>query len=204
MLASTTVRVAIICFLFLYSFRFHGVGGGSRDNQQFGRATFGARFCPVGRALWSCPVTGAVLCVGRFLRGCLADNSMVRPPPSLCFCLFFKSFQVPFTLNFLIYAFLWGGRAVQGITNNLAGRPLGRGFVLWAVLCGHAPLPERFCVWAAFCGAVLLTTLWSALPPPFAYAFFSSLFKFLSFLNLLILVGTDDVLFHCLHLRSCL
>jgi len=51
----------------------------------------------------------------------------------------------------------WG--AVQGITNNLAGRPLGRGFVLWAVLCGHAPLPERFCVWAAFCGAVLLTSM---------------------------------------------
>ena len=64
----------------------------------------------------------------------------------------------------------WG--AGQGITNNLAGRPLGRGFVLWAVLCGHAPLPERFCVWAAFCGAVLLITLWSALPLPFAYAFF--------------------------------
>jgi len=74
----------------------------------------------------------------------------------------------------------WG--AVHGITNNLAGRPLGRGFVLWAVLCGHAPLPERFCVWAAFCGAALLTTLWSALPLPFAYAFFfqvfSSLFHF--------------------------
>ena len=64
----------------------------------------------------------------------------------------------------------WG--AVQGITINLAGRPLGRGFVLWAVLCGHAPLPERFCVWAAFCGAALLTTLWSALPPPYASAFF--------------------------------
>jgi len=64
----------------------------------------------------------------------------------------------------------WG--AVQGITNNLAGRPLGRGFVLWAVLCGHAPLLERFCVWAAFCGAALLTTLWSALPPPYAFAFF--------------------------------
>ena len=56
----------------------------------------------------------------------------------------------------------WG--AGQGITNNLAGRPLGRGFVLWAMLCGHAPLSERFCVWAAFCGAVLLITLWSALP----------------------------------------
>jgi hypothetical protein len=100
----------------------------------------------------------------------------------------------------------WG--AGQGITNNLAGRPLGRGFVLWAVLCGHAPLPERFCVWAAFCGAVLLITLWSALPLPFAYAFFFSFF-FKSFqasftLTLLILAGTDDVLFHCLHLRSCL
>ena len=76
----------------------------------------------------------------------------------------------------------WG--AGQGITNNLAGRPLGRGFVLWAVLCGHAPLPERFCVLAAFCGAVLLITLWSALPLPFASAFFiflqvfSSLFHF--------------------------
>jgi hypothetical protein len=58
----------------------------------------------------------------------------------------------------------WG--AGQGITNNLAGRPMGRGFVLWAVLCGHAPLSERFCVWAAFCGAVLLITLWSALPLP--------------------------------------
>jgi hypothetical protein len=169
MLASTTVCIGFIYFLFLYSFRFHGVGGGSRDNQQFGRATFGARFCPVGRALWSCPATRAVLCVGRFLRGCLADKYVGRlslgsalcPPP--CSCFFMG----------------WG--AVHGITNNLAGRPLGRGFVLWAVLCGHAPLPERFCVWAAFCGAVLLTTLWSALPPPFAYAFFSSLFKFLSF-----------------------
>jgi hypothetical protein len=74
----------------------------------------------------------------------------------------------------------WG--AGQRITNNSAGRPLGRGFVLWAVLCGHAPLLERFCVWAAFCGAALLTTLWSALPPPFAYALFfqvfSSLFHF--------------------------
>jgi hypothetical protein len=76
----------------------------------------------------------------------------------------------------------WG--AGQGITNNLAGRPLGRGFVLWAVLCGHAPLPERFCVWAAFCGAVLLITLWSALPLPSAYVYlfffqvFSSLFHF--------------------------
>ncbi|MFN9902945.1 MAG: hypothetical protein ACK55Z_30070, partial [bacterium] len=58
-----------------------GGGVGSRDNQQLGRATFGARFCPVGRALWSCPGFGAVLCVGRFLRGCLADNSVVRPPP---------------------------------------------------------------------------------------------------------------------------
>jgi hypothetical protein len=64
----------------------------------------------------------------------------------------------------------WG--AGQGITNNLAGRPLGSGFVLCAVLCGHAPLPERFCVLAAFCGAVLLITLWSALPLPLAYVFF--------------------------------
>ena len=96
----------------------------------------------------------------------------------------------------------WG--AGQGITNNLAGRPLGRGFVLWAVLCGHAPLPERFCVWAAFCGAALLTTLWSALPPHFAYAFFFKSFQVSFILNLQILVGTDDVLFHCLHLRSCL
>ena len=158
----------------------------------------------MGRALRSCPATGAVLCVGRFLRGCLADNSVVRPPPSHCLCLFFKSFQVSFTLNFLIYAFSWGGGAVQGITNNLAGRPLGRGFVLWAVLCGHAPLPERFCVWAAFCGAVLLTTLWSVLPPPFAYAFFFKSFQVSFTLNLLMLVGTDDVLFHCLHLRRCL
>jgi hypothetical protein len=160
---------------------FHGVGGGSRDNQQFGRATFGARFFPVGRALWSCPVTRAVLCVGRFLRGCLADNSVVRPPPSLCLCLFFQVFSslIHFEYPNLCFSMGWG--AVQGITNNLAGRPLGRGFVLWAVLCGHAPLPERFCVWAAFCGAVLLTTLWSALPLPFAYAFFcSSLFKPLS------------------------
>jgi len=31
--------------------------------------------------------------------------------------------------------------------------------VLWAVLCGHAPLPKRFCLWAAFCGAVLLTSM---------------------------------------------
>ena len=72
---------------------FHGVGGGSWDNQQFGRATFGARFCPVGRALRSCPATRAVLCVGRFLRGCLADNSVVRPPPSLCLCFFFQVFS---------------------------------------------------------------------------------------------------------------
>ena len=91
----------------------------------------------------------------------------------------------------------WG--AVQGITNNLAGRPLGRGFVLWAVLCGHAPLPERFCVWAAFCGAVLLTT-----PLSLCLCFFFKSFQVSFTLNLLILVGTDDVLFHCLHLRSCL
>ena len=83
-----------------------------------------------------------------------------------------------FELSNLCFFMGWG--AVQGITNNLAGRPLGCGFVLWAVLCGHAPLPERFCVWTAFCGAVLLTTLWSALPSPFAYAFFSSPFKSLS------------------------
>ncbi len=69
---------------------------------------------------------------------------------------------------------------------QLAGRPLGRGFVLWAVLCGHAPLPERFCVWAAFCGAALLTTLWSALPPPFAYAFFFKSFQVSFTLNILI------------------
>ena len=72
---------------------FHGVGGGSWDNQQFGRATFGARFCSVGRALRSCPATRAVLCVGRFLRGCLADNSVVRPPPSLCLCFFSSLFK---------------------------------------------------------------------------------------------------------------
>ena len=47
----------------------------------------------------------------------------------------------------------------SAIKSIKAGRPLGRGFVLWAVLCGHAPLPERFCVWAAFCGAVLLTRM---------------------------------------------
>ena len=142
------------------------------DGRHFSRVTSGVRFCVVGRALWSCPATRAVLCVGRFLRGYLADKYVGRlslgsalcPPPPPCSCFFL------------------GWRAVHGITNNLAGRPLGRGFVLWAVLCGHAPLPERFCVWAAFCGAVLLTTLWSALPPPFAYALFfqvfSSLFHF--------------------------
>ncbi len=49
-------------------------GGGPWDSQQFGRATFGVRFCAVGRALRSCPATKAVLCVGRFLRGCFADK----------------------------------------------------------------------------------------------------------------------------------
>ena len=183
-----------------------GGGGGSRDKKKIGRATFGARFCPVGRALCSCPVTGAVLCVGRFLRGCLADKLCGLPSPSLCLCLFFQVFSSLFRFEYPNLGFSWGGGAGQGITNNLAGRPLGRGFVLWAVLCGHAPLPERFCVWAAFCGAVLLITLWSALPLPLAYVF---LFFFKSFqasftLNLLILAGTYDVLFHCLHLRSCL
>jgi hypothetical protein len=79
-----------------------GWGGGPWDNQQFGRATFGVRFCAVGRALRSCPATKAVLCVGRFLRGCLADKyvgwlslwSALCPPP-LCSC-FFSSFQSSF------------------------------------------------------------------------------------------------------------
>jgi hypothetical protein len=51
-------------------------------------------------------------------------------------------------------------------------------FCVWAVLCGHAPLPKRFCVWAAFCGAILLTSmlvgcLWGppSAPPPPAHAF---------------------------------
>ena len=96
----------------------------------------------------------------------------------------------------------WG--AGQGITNNLAGRPLGRGFVLWAVLCGHAPLPERFCVWAAFCGAALLTNSVVRPPPSLCLCLFFKSFQVSVTLNLLILVGTDDVLFHCLHLRSCL
>ncbi len=76
------------------------------------------------------------------------------------------------------WGWVWGGGAVHGITNNLAGRPLGCGFVLWAVLCGHAPLPKRFCVWAAFCGAVLLTSMLAgrlcgppSAPPPSAHAF---------------------------------
>ena len=69
-----------------------GWGGGPWDNQQFGRATFGVRFCAVGRALRSCPATKAVLCVGRFLRGCLADkyvgwlslwSALCPPPPPL-------------------------------------------------------------------------------------------------------------------------
>jgi hypothetical protein len=68
-----------------------GWGGGPWDNQQFGRGTFGVRFCAVGRALRSCPATKAVLCVGRFLRGCLADkyvgwlslwSALCPPPPS--------------------------------------------------------------------------------------------------------------------------
>ena len=68
-----------------------GWGGGPWDNQQFGRATFGVRFCAVGRALRSCPATKVVLCVGRFLRGCLADkyvgwlslwSALCPPPPS--------------------------------------------------------------------------------------------------------------------------
>jgi hypothetical protein len=177
MLASTTVRVAIVCFLFLYSFRFHGVGGGSGDNQQFGRATFGARFCPVGRALWSCPDTGAVLCVGRFLRGCLADNSMVRPPPSLRLCLFFESYQVPFTLNFLIYAFFWGGggsrdnqrlgRATFGARFCPVGRALWSCPVTGAVLCVGRFL--RGCLADKLCG--------SPSPFPLLMPFFSSLFK---------------------------
>ncbi len=77
-----------------------GWGGSPWDNQQFGRATFGVRFCAVGRALRSCPATKAVLCVGRFLRGCFADVcwlvvSVVCPPPSLCSC-FFSAFQSSF------------------------------------------------------------------------------------------------------------
>ena len=94
---------------------------------------------------------------------------------------FFQVFSSLFHFEFPNLCLFMGWGAVQGITTNLAGRPLGRGFVLWAVLCGHAPLPERFCVWAAFCGAVLLTTLWSALPPPFAYAFFQVFSSFFHF-----------------------
>ena len=83
---------------------FHGVGGGSWDNQQFGRATFGARFCSVGRALRSCPATRAVLCVGRFLRGCLADKyvgwlslwSALCPPPLLMLFLFLPVIRLSF------------------------------------------------------------------------------------------------------------
>ena len=132
---------------------------------------------------------GAVLLTS-MLVGCLWGPPSA-PPPLLMLFLFLLVSLLSFdplmykdwfhTSVLRVLGMGVGSGAVHGITNNLAGRPLGCGFVLWAVLCGHAPLPERFCVWAAFCGAVLLTTLWSALPPPFAYAFFSSLFKFLSF-----------------------
>ncbi len=79
-----------------------GWGGSPWDSQQFGRATFGVRFCAVGRALRSCPATKAVLYVGRFLRGCLADKYVGRLslwsalfPPPLCSCSF-SSFQSSF------------------------------------------------------------------------------------------------------------
>ncbi len=144
---------------------------------------------PVGRALWSCPATRAVLCVGRFLRSCLADKYVGRLslgsalcPPPLCSCFFMG----------------WG--AVHGITNNLGGRPLGCGFVpvgraLWscpatrAVLCVGRFL--RGCLADKYVGWL---SLWSALPPPSIHVFFSSLCKFLasisSFFGLLILHGT--------------
>ena len=94
MLASTTVCIVVIYFLFLYSIR-PGWGGGVGvigpwDGRHFSRVTSGVRFCVVGRALWSCPATRAVLCVGRFLRGCLADKYVgwlslwsALPPPSV-------------------------------------------------------------------------------------------------------------------------
>jgi len=62
----------------------------------------GCGFVPVGRALWSCPATRAVLCVGRFLRGCLADKYVgwlslwsALPPPSAhaSFLQFFRLFS---------------------------------------------------------------------------------------------------------------
>ena len=94
-----------------------------------------------------------------------------------------QSAQWLYIFCFCIPSVFMGWGAVQGITNNLAGRPLGRGFVLWAVLCGHAPLPERFCVWAAFLRGCLADNS-VVRPPPslclcfFFFQVFSSLFHF--------------------------
>jgi hypothetical protein len=138
MLASTAVCIVVIYFLILYSFR-PGWGGGvgvigPGDSRHFSRVTSGVRFCvwavlcghaplPKRFCVWAA-FCGAILLTS-MLVGCLWGQPSA-PPPSPCSCFFMG----------------WG--AVHGITSNLAGRPLGRGFVLWAVLCGHAPLPERF------------------------------------------------------------
>ena len=87
---------------------FHGVGGGSWDNQQFGRATFGVRFCAVGRALRSCLATKAVLCVGRFLRGCLLTSMLVGclcgPPSLLPLFMLFSQVSSSFLQVFLVFS----------------------------------------------------------------------------------------------------
>jgi len=101
----------------------------------------------------------------------------IPPPLSLCLCFFFQVLSSLFHFESPNLCFFMGWGAVQGITNNLAGRPLGRGFVLWAVLCGHAPLPERFCVWAAFAGLSCWQLCGPPSPPPFAYVLFFQVFS---------------------------
>ena len=124
-----------------------------------GHAPLPERFC-----VWAA-FCGAILLTS-MLVGCLWGPPSALPPPCSCFFM------------------VWG--AVHGITNNLAGRPLGCGFVpvgraLWscpatrAVLCVGRFL--RGCLADKYVGWL---SLWSALPPPSVHAFFSSLCKFLA------------------------
>ena len=134
-----------------------------------GHAPLPKRFC-----VWAA-FCGAVLLTS-MLVGCLCGPPSL-PPPLLCLC-FFSSFQSSASLSFLSVRGGGGGVIGPWDSRHFSRVTSGVRFCLWAVLCGHAPLPKRFCVWAAFCGAILLTSmlvgcLWGppSAPPPPAHAF---------------------------------